>query len=413
MLQASLLLLLSFFTAFLFLTFAPLSSKNDEDSLGQITGPYTFNLVKWELEHFFDKWEYQFNLLRDGTDETAQEDYLSDFFALSLEIEKAKSDQSRIFSSDAQAESSRKVALQNELEKLTHRHYELRADVEAILEKAISDSLLDLGIIDRIGPFLWPPVDFTFQEGATLLVRSPKDEIFRLKDVLMRADINLPTQIKIENAVEESNQDVSALVIRIGGLATYPSQVSPRMSLRSTIDMAIHEWTHHWLFFRPLGKKWWAGGDIRTINETVADIVAKEVGEHVYANIQGAQKYDLAINNNKSANEVFNFREFMLVTRLKLETLLSENRLAESEDWLETRRTELANYGFSIRKLNTAYFAFYGTYATDPRSGEESPLLKQIEKVRESSSSLSVFLKNISKITTVEELKKLAAQKQL
>ena len=103
----------------------------------------------------------------------------------------------------------------------------------------------------------------------------------------------------------------------------------------------------------------------------------------------------------------------MLVTRLKLETLLSENRLAESEDWLETRRTELVNYGFNIRKLNTAYFAFYGTYATDPRSGEESPLLKQIEKVRESSSSLSVFLKNISKITTVEELKKLAAQKQL
>ena len=213
MLQASLLLLVSFFTAFLFLTFAPLSSKNDEDSLGQITGPYTFNLVKWELEHFFDKWEYQFNLLRDGTDETAQEDYLSDFFALSLEIEKAKSEQSRIFSSDAQIESSRKVALQNELDSLTLRHYELGADVEAILEKAISDSLLDLGIIDRIGPFLWPPVDFTFQEAATLLVRSPKDEMFMLKDVLMRADINLPTQIKIENAVEESNEDVSALVI--------------------------------------------------------------------------------------------------------------------------------------------------------------------------------------------------------
>ena len=40
-----------------------------------------------------------------------------------------------------------------------------------------------------------------------------------------------------------------------------------------------HEWTHNWLYLRPLGYSYLADSqDIRTINETVASLAGDELG---------------------------------------------------------------------------------------------------------------------------------------
>ena len=44
-----------------------------------------------------------------------------------------------------------------------------------------------------------------------------------------------------------------------------------------------HEWTHNYLFFRPLGFNYYASNDLRTINETVADLVGNELAEAAIA----------------------------------------------------------------------------------------------------------------------------------
>jgi len=388
---------------------APTATR-DEGNLSKITEPFRYNLIKWETSHFFDKWVYAYRFRNnEGESVLANKNtYLTDFSELSRNIKVLENELSSLLSSVDQANTKELTSIRNELVGLKLSQSYLEPYVERIYEQTINEALVDLGVIDQIGPFNWPPVDFAFEKGALLLVMSPKNKIERLDDVLLKPNIELLSQIQIENAVESSDPNLSALIIRIGGLATYPSQVSPYLSPLNTLEMIAHEWAHHWLFFRPLGKKWWAGGDIRTINETVAGIVGSEVSAQANSKLEIKS---VTSSQTQPSKIDFDFRGFMLDTRLKLEDLLDKGLVKESEDWLEKRRTKLLDHGIEIRKLNTAYFAFYGSYAADPRSGEKSPLLEQIEKVRSNSSDLANFLEVISQVTTAEELEKLAENK--
>ncbi len=61
---------------------------------------------------------------------------------------------------------------------------------------------------------------------------------------------------------------------------------------------------------------------------------------------------------------------------------------------MEARRKLFVDHGYFIRKLNQAYFAFHGTYATSAAS--ISPIGDQVQKVRDRSSSLQEFLNIMS-----------------
>ena len=298
-------------------------TTRDEGTLSKITEPFRYNLIKWETSHFFDKWVYEYRFRNnEGESVSANKNtYLTDFSDLLRKIKVLENELSSLLSSVDQANTKELTAIRNELAGLKLSQSNLEPYVERIYEQTINEALVDLGVIDQIGPFTWPPVDFAFEKGALLLVRSPKNKIERLDDVLLKPDIELLSQTQIENAVESSDQNLSALIIRIGGLATYPSQVSPYLSPLNTLEMIAHEWTHHWLFFRPLGKKWWAGGDIRTINETVAGIVGSEVSAQANSKLEIKS---VTSSQTQPSKIDFDFRGFMLDTRLKLEDLLDK-----------------------------------------------------------------------------------------
>jgi hypothetical protein len=108
-------------------------------------------------------------------------------------------------------------------------------------------------------------------------------EDFTLKQNILQEQIQA-----LESSV--NNLDVSSLVIEIGGLAAlYPTFVVKNADLRWTIDTAAHEWVHQYLAFKPLGFRYILdllgisrNTEIATINETVADIIGKELGALVY-----------------------------------------------------------------------------------------------------------------------------------
>ena len=384
-------------------------SSND---LKRITTPFRFNLINWEIEHIFDKWAYRCcnNKVAGIQGSLQDKKHVTDFFALAENIKQVEAEIERMLSIDNKFTEEGIKSLRNQLTNLNHEQASLEPHVEAVFEKAITSVLVELEIIDSIGPMRFPPVDFAFERGAMLLVQSPKNRIHRLNDILLKPNLDLFSINEIENEVEKSNQENSALIVRVGGLATYPSQVSPLLDPLSTLEMITHEWSHHWLFFRPLGRQWWNGGEIRTINETVADLVAREVGVIAFNKLEIDLVQKRAGLVNSATKNTFDFKTFMLDTRLKLETLLDENKIKESEEWLENRRLALSLHGVPIRKLNTAYFAFYGSYATDSRSGEENPIVDQLYRVRLASGSLSGFLDAVSKVTSAEDLKILADQ---
>ena len=52
--------------------------------------------------------------------------------------------------------------------------------------------------------------------------------------------------------------------------------ILPRF-VAATVGTAAHEWVHHYLAFYPLGASYFRSQDLRTLNETVADVVGDEV----------------------------------------------------------------------------------------------------------------------------------------
>ena len=74
---------------------------------------------------------------------------------------------------------------------------------------------------------------------------------------------------------------------------------------------------------------------------------------------------------------------------------------------METRRQVFWEHGYRIRKLNQAYFAFYGAYADLPGGAAgEDPVGEAVRSLRAESSTLADFLKHISWMTSFEQLQK-------
>jgi len=398
------------------LLFAGAGRGDTVSDLERRTAPVRQDLVRWEVTHFLDKWWSRLAtvVLRQDSSEEAKTKARATFFGLGPRIEGAGRalDQALALSADERARAVEDIAM--ELQSLEDERKDAQPLVEEAIEGAITAALNDLGVIGRLGPFRWPPVDFTFEQRALVLVRSPRDKVRRLDDRLLRADVDLLTQQRLEDEVEADVAGVSALVVRVGGIATYPAQVSPSLSLHETLILASHEWTHHWLIFRPLGQRWWEGGELTSINETFADIVGEEVGDLALARLTGEVferppwKAPVLEPAKGEGPNAFSFQRYMRDTRMRLDDLLSEGRVAGAEAWLEERRLGLVANGQNVRKLNTAFFAFHGTYAADPRGGSVNPIEGQLRMLRAAAGSLAKFANQVSGITKVGQLETMA-----
>ena len=385
--------------------------------------PLRQDLVRWEAAHLLDKWWSRASdvVLRRDTSAEARQGAVSAFFNIGEASRLAEADLSRTLAAPPDDNERSPGEIVQEIEALEAERRELQPFVEEAIEAAITSALEDAGIIDSFGPLRWPPVDFTFERGALVLVRSPRDEVRRLKDGLLRPDINPLAQEHLESRIEEQDPAVSALVVRVGGIATYPAQVSPFGSLHDTLMLASHEWTHHWLTFRALGLRWWAGGELTSINETLATIVGEEIGDLALTKLTG-EVFDrepwrppVPSDDASPDPDAFDFAAYMRETRVRLDELLlgeleKETRVAAAEAWLEERRLGLVDHGVDIRKLNTAYFAFHGTYGADPRGGGVNPIDAQLRTLRAAASDLASFVDAIAAITAAGRLEAMARE---
>ncbi len=399
--------------AALLLVTAGIGRGDSVSQLHRTSAPYEQDLVRWEVTHFPDKWLRQAMGIFGGPEEDELLERVEEFFHVSQQMSEKRREIER---SLAEGASDAEVAgLEEERTRLERRRGALSSVVEEALESAISQSADDLGVIARFGPVRWPPVDFAFQEGGHVLVRSPRNEIVRLDDRLLTSDISLPEQDALERDVEALEENISAIVVRIGGVATYPAQVTPDTSLRGALSVASHEWVHHWLFFHPLGRAWFAGGELTSVNETVANIAAEELSDRAFYLLTGEvvardpwQPPGAGEPRPTPEPGVFDFRHEMRQTRAHLEVMLEEGKIEEAEAYLEERRLEFVEQGHSIRKLNTAWFAFHGTYADGPAS--ISPIEPQLRTIRAGSADLAEFLDRVAVIDEKGELERLARE---
>ncbi len=91
-------------------------------------------------------------------------------------------------------------------------------------------------------------------------------------------------------------------------------------------------------------------------------------------------------------------------TRVQVDTLLAAGKIDEAEAYMEARRRVFVANGYAIRKLNQAYFAFYGGYQDEPGAGGTDPTGPAIEELRLLSPDLLAWLQTMRGITTREQL---------
>jgi len=308
------------------------------------------------------------------------------------------------------------AALASELggKKSELQHYSMLA--ESVIQDQIGQAIDELGLTMVNQPF--PPVLYHVTDLPKNLVISPRDIIRQERSISLTAEIELGEEMEIETAVE-NNTEYSALVVPVGGVGTYPTMVIRSNHLPSHLETVAHEWIHNYLTIRPLGLRYSSDEALRTMNETTANIAGEEISNHVlqkfYWDLLQEEKQEpyqtfevsLSFDANKQG-ESFDYRREMYETRLHVDELLRQGKIKEAEEFMEKRRQVFWENGYHIRKLNQAYFAFYGAYADQPFSAAGAdPVGSDVRLLRSRSNSLAEFLRIMSGLRSYQELKDL------
>ena len=272
-----------------------------------------------------------------------------------------------------------------------------------------------------IGNQVFPPVLFRDADLPYALILSPRDHIEQIVNLSLLPDLSLEKMIALENRIE-SELDVSALVVPVGGIGTYPTMIMRTTNFTYTTEVIQHEWTHNFLTLRPLGLNYETNPELRTINETTASISGKELGNDllaayypeflpqlVEAPVQEEQtqaEEDEQIEEQPLVEEpTFDYRAEMHETRVKVDELLADEKIEQAETYMEERRLFFWENGYQIRNLNQAYYAFYGAYADQPGGAAgNDPVGEAVRNYRAQSGSLNEFLRSIAWVTSFTQL---------
>jgi hypothetical protein len=310
-----------------------------------------------------------------------------------------------------------------------------RPTAEAIIQQQISAVLIDEGF--GIGGEVFPPVAARITPLPDILIVSPRDEIRRVTGEGLAAGLKVD-QAEIIEARVLSDTNQSALVVPIGGLADYPAMILETTELLWLVQTTAHEWSHHWLYLRPLGYSYLTedSANLRTINETVASVFGDEIGLKVMRRFYRdelqrtfpalVEPQPLTIPEPETAQPLapaaqpqqFSFSRTLRDTRIKVDELLADARdlekrgradraeakIVEAEKYMEAQRQSINSNGYRIRKINQAYFAFYGAYADQPGAAGSDPVGPNVVALRVYSPTVREFMERASGILTLDRL---------
>ena len=374
-----------------------------------VASPYLYNIVEWEFQNFLAKWVHRLEQALPGDPDQAERQVaLEQYFQLGQEVRRLVRDLR-----DAAAYDDLEIRdkILSSLSGLRAQRQKMRADVEETIEAGISSVIVDEDL-STVGQFIFPPVDIRLGDPPKLLITSPRDRIERVHDVLLSTDVTLQEMEAIESQLL-TESDMAALVENIGGLATYPASIPKNQPMRWTFQATAHEWMHHYMFFRPLGQNMFKTSEMITLNETVASIAGDEMGDMAYVLLGGELRAEvpapLAEDIEEASEDVhdeddelvFDFNREMRHTRLWVDDLLGQGKIEEAEEYMEKRRLFFVENQYSIRKLNQAYFAFYGTYADTAAS--VSPIGDQLVRFRSFMPDVGTFIRTVSGVSSYEE----------
>jgi len=369
------------------------------------------------LEFDFAGWTSEAVLAKVGQSALSSSGYLAkdarpalvrEFFRLIDEAGRLDEEIATAFAEGTQGTDGAAATTAN-LAAVRRRMESLQPIVESILEEQASVTLMAAGLARAGPPF--PPVSFHLSQLPLALVVSPRDVI--RQDALLQLNPGLPLerQVTLEGQIE-GNLDVSALVVPIGGIGTYPTMVQETGALSWVAEVVLHEWTHNWLTLRPLGWNYDTSPELRTMNETTAQLIGQALGlnllELYYPDlVPPAPSSTPQRESGEPAVPSFDFDAEMHATRIRVDELLAKGQVAEAEAFMEAQRIMFNTHGYRLRRLNQAYFAFYGAYADVPQGAAgEDPIGAAVRELWKTAASPAEFLRTMSRMASPVDLER-------
>lgn len=369
-----------------------------------------FDLLDWQVQGLSAKARAWWDPPAAALGEAQGAQMVRDYLARGEEIRRLDWEVVRIRSANGDVETDETRALQAQIDALRAEQQAARPAVEQVIERQVGSVIADEGI--RMGGTSFPPVLFAFAESPRKLVVSPRERIATEYGRMIDPAISIEEVERIEQAIEADGR-YSAYVAQTGGLGAYPAMVVETASLEWLLSTVAHEWVHNYLTFFPLGLLYGINPEMTTINETVADIAGDELGARTlaryYPDLVPPAPEEVTAEVLPPAERVpaerpppppFDYGYEMRLTRLTVDKLLAEGRVEEAEAYMEQRRQVFVREFYPIRRLNQAYFAFHGSYATSP--GSSSPIGPQLTDLRDWVPDLRTFLHAVRMVTSPE-----------
>ena len=347
---------------------------------------------------------------------------VSDFLFVTQQLNQAEDALNRIYADPAiQDKTAASTQIRAELAVLEKQQASLAPIAEAVLQGQVSQVAADFGLTTLGQPI--PTISFHSTAVPDALIVSPRDHIEEVANISLLPGLTVDQQAALEDKVDKG-LNVSSLVVPIGGIGVYPTMIMQTTDLSWLVSTIAHEWTHNYLTLRPLGMLYDASPELRTMNETTADISGTEIGAEVmkryYPEYGSVSIPTLELTafpkispnaDNTAAPPPFNFNAEMHTTRVNVDAMLAKGEIAQAEAYMEQRRQIFVQNGYYIRKLNQAYFAFYGAYADVPGGAAGAdPVGPAVRALRAQSKSLADFINRIAWMTSFDELKKAVGQ---
>ncbi len=383
-----------------------------EYQLDTIVGLREFDFVVWEANAVGAKLDAMLANGQSYLDEPTRRQIVLDYLDLMRQARQLASEIDLIFT-DPEVNDPTAVSadLRAQLADTRERMAQIQPTAEAIVQDQVASALADerFAILGQT----FPPALMHMTPLPAILIVSPRDRIDRLEGIPLAHGLDVVAYDEMETAVYDQ-LDLSALAVPIGGLGVYPAMIMETSSINWLAEVTAHEWAHHWLTPYPVSLNYLTDPQIRTINETVASILGVEVGQRVieryypeFAPPPEPLESDTAGPPDPPA---FDFRAEMGETRVRVDEMLADGEVAAAEAYMEARRAFFWENGYRIRKLNQAYFAFYGAYADEPGATGGDPIGPMLLAIRENSPSLKRFMQAITGVSDFTDLEALYAE---
>ena len=391
--------------------------SNQSERVRAYTRNIEFDYIQWILDALGIKLTQQaLGVVRYLPEEQRRQAAL-EYLTLVQQIQQGEGELNNIYADPNITDpKSASAPLRQELEELYARRAELAPLAETVLQQQISEIVAEMSLSLAGQPV--PPVMYHSSPLPLALIVSPRNAIRQDQNISLLPDLTLDQEVTLEDQVDK-NLDVSSLVVGVGGIGVYPTMVMQTSDLNWLSEVIAHEWIHNYLSLRPLGVSYLNSPELRTMNETTASIAGKEIGraviERYYPELVPPPPPEAEETTEEPQTTpqpaAFDFRKEMHETRTMVDQLLGYGLVEDAERFMEERRQLFWNNGYHIRKLNQAYFAFYGAYADQPGGAAGAdPVGEAVRSLRASSPSLADFMKKIAWMSSFDQLQRAVSQ---